>query len=84
MAPVHRDVNDYVLGCDGFQEAKPIPKYKITLRFPMTSLFDTYSIDFAGTLPRTPFGKRYILIAVDHQFAGQSQRTPSPRQQKKC
>ena len=63
---VHRDVNDYVRGCDGCQKATPIPKYKTTLQFPMTSLFDTYSIDFAGPLPRTPSGKRYILIAVEH------------------
>ena len=59
-------MNDYVRGCDSCQKSTPIPKYKTTLRFPMTSLFDTYSIDFARPLPRTPSGKRYILIAVKH------------------
>ena len=63
---VHRDVNGYVRGCEGCQRASPIPKYKTTLRFPMTSLFDTYSVDFAGPLPRTPTGEKYILVAVEH------------------
>lgn len=30
----------------------------------MTSLFDKYYVDFAGTLPRATTGKKYILVAV--------------------
>ena len=32
----------------------------------MKSLFDTYSVDFVGPLPRTPTGKMYIVVAAEH------------------
>ena len=63
---VHQDVNGYVRGCDGCQKARQIPGYKNTLRFPMTSLFHTYSVDFAGLLPRTPTGNKCVLVAIEH------------------
>ena len=33
---------------------------------PISGLWDTVSIDFAGHLPRTPRGNRYILVPVEH------------------
>lgn len=33
---------------------------------PITGLFDTNSVDFAGSLPVTKNGKVYILVAVEH------------------
>ena len=33
---------------------------------PVSQLFETFSIDFFGPLPKTKNGKRYILIAVEH------------------
>ena len=63
---VYADVRDYVKSCHGCQKACPIPKYKTTLRLPISSLFDTFSIDFAGPFPATSSGNRFVLVAVEH------------------
>ena len=33
---------------------------------PLTGLFDSFSIDFAGPLVAGPGGERYLLVAVEH------------------
>ena len=33
---------------------------------PLTSLFDVFSIDFAGPLPTTPCGNKHLLVCVEH------------------
>ena len=63
---VLKDLADYVRGCDGCQKATTLPKYKTTLHFPITSLFGTFSVDFAWPLPRSDSAKRYVLVAVEH------------------
>ena len=63
---VYTGVRDYVKSCDGCQKARPIPKYKTTLRHPISSLFDVFSIDFAGPFPATSSGNRFVLVAVEH------------------
>lgn len=63
---VYRDIYDYVRGCQGCQKASSIPRYTHTAIIPLSSLFETFSIDFAGPLPKTKNGKQYILIAVEH------------------
>ena len=65
-ATVHPDISDYVRSCRGCQLATPIPKYRTTLHLPITSLFDVFSIDFAGPLPRSANGNRYVLAADEH------------------
>lgn len=62
----HTDIHRYVRGCDGCQRASPLPKYRTTLPFPLTNLFDTFSVDFAGPLPKSTFAKRYVLVGVEH------------------
>lgn len=32
----------------------------------VSEIFNTYSMDFAGPVPNTRNGKRFILIAVEH------------------
>ena len=59
-------MTDYVKSCDGCEKARPIPKYKNTLRLPISSLFDVFSIDFAGPFPATSSGNRFVRVAVEH------------------
>ena len=56
---------------------KPLPPYRTTLHIPLTNLFDTFSIDFAGPLPRTIRGNSYILVAVEH-LSGWPVAIPTP------
>ena len=63
---VHRDIHLYVRSCHDCQVMKPIPAYHSTLHIPLTHLFDVFSIDFAGPLPKTKNGNQYVLIAVEH------------------
>ena len=53
---VYKDVRDYVKSCDGCQKVRPIPKYKTTLRLPISSLFSGISIAFAVPFPATSCG----------------------------
>ena len=63
---VYRDVRDYVKSSEGCQKARPIPKYRNTLRLPISSLFSVFSIEFAGPFPATSSGNRTMLAAVKH------------------
>ena len=63
---VHRDIHLYVRSCHDCQVMKPIPAYHSTLHIPLTHLFDVFSIDFAGPLPKTKNGNQYVLIEVEH------------------
>lgn len=56
------------MSCDGCRRPKPIQKFRTTLHFSASLLFDTLSIDSAepSPFPRTKFGNRYIFIAVEH------------------
>lgn len=60
------DVLKFVRSCVGCQKLKPIPKYRTTLRIPLTGLFDTFSMDFAGSLHLCENEEKYLLIAVEH------------------
>ena len=59
-------ISHHVRSCDGCQRAAAVPRYRTTLRAPLTGLFDTFSLDFAGPLIPGPGGERYLLIAVEH------------------
>lgn len=63
---VYRDILDYVRGCDGCQHAQRLPTYHKNLRAPVTGLFETFSIDFAGPPIASRGGKRFVIIAVEH------------------
>ena len=63
---MYKEVHDYVKTCEDCQKMTRIPRYYSGLRTPMTSLFDVFSIDFAGPLPTTPRGNKHLLICVEH------------------
>ena len=63
---VYLDIYDYVKSCDGCQRSAAVPHYKTDLHLPITTLFDVFSIDFAGPFPRTSYGNRVALEAVEH------------------
>ena len=44
----------------------PLPTYRSALRTPLTILFDLFSIDFAGPLPTSRAGNKYMLVCVEH------------------
>lgn len=43
-----------------------LPKYRTGLRAPITTLFDVFSIDFAGPFIVTKNDYKYLLICVEH------------------
>ena len=63
---IYKDVTEYVKSCDGCQKARQIPKYKTTLRLPVSSLFDVFSTDFAGPSSAISSGNRFVLVTVEH------------------
>ena len=48
------------------QKTKPTNRKEITDIIPISGLFNTWSIDFAGPLPNTRKGNRYFIIGVEH------------------
>ena len=56
------DVHTYVRSCHERQLFSPLPPYRTTVSLPLTDLFGTFSIDFAGPLPESPTGNKYILV----------------------
>lgn len=60
------DVSEYVRSCIWWQLSQTITPYQATLRLPITNLFETYSINFAGPLTPIKSGMEYILVAVKH------------------
>lgn len=63
---VGKEVFRYVKTCDACQRMAKLPPYHTALTRPITSLFEVYSIDFSGKLPRTARGFQYLLICVEH------------------
>lgn len=61
-----KEINNYVKSCDSCQRHKPIPKYRTTLHLPISTLFDTISIDFAGPFPSAATGNKFVLVTVEN------------------
>lgn len=45
---------------------EPLTSYKTNLRTPVSSMFDVFSIDFAGRLPVSVEGNKFLLVCVKH------------------
>ena len=60
------DLYDYVKSCEGCQFASSIPKYRTDLSLPITSLFDSFSIDFVGPFPASKDRSLFVLVAIEH------------------
>lgn len=67
---------DYVKSCKPCQGNRPFPSYESEGRLPLTNLFDSFSVDFAGPLPTTTTGNRFLPSGVEH-LTGWSIVTPS-------
>ncbi len=63
---MRNDVAAHVRTCDECQKTKPYARYKSAQHQPVSGIFDTWSLDFAGPLPRTARGNRYLLVGVEH------------------
>lgn len=50
---MYREPDENVKTCEECHEFSLLPKYKTSLRTPVSSLFDVFSIDFAGPLLTT-------------------------------
>ncbi len=59
-------VATHVRTCDECQNTKQYARYKSAQHQPVSGIFDTWSLDFAGPLPRTARGNRYLLVGVEH------------------
>lgn len=59
-------VEQYVETCTSCQKMNPLLKYLPSLSYPIRGLFDVFSIDFTGPLPKPfPRGPTYLLICVE-------------------
>lgn len=60
------DVAHYVKTCHACQRMQTPERYRSNMFIPQSSLFDVYSIDFAGPFPETECGNRFLLVCVEH------------------
>ena len=63
---VGKDVFRYVKTCDTCQRMSKLPPYPTKLTKPITSLFEVFSIDFAGPFPETQRSYKHLLVCVEH------------------
>ena len=65
---MYKDVRQYVKTCLNCQRRRPLKQtiYRPPAQAPVSGLWNTISIDFAGPLPKTIRQNRYILIAIEH------------------
>ncbi len=61
-----KEVYAYVKSFKGCQFSQVIPSYRTTLGVRIRGLFDVLSMDFAGPLPTTKKGAKFLLVAVEH------------------
>lgn len=63
---VGKETFQYVKTCDTCQRMAKLPSYHTWMTRPITSLFEVFSIDFAGPLPQTRLRNRFLLACVEH------------------
>lgn len=63
---VRPEVDAFVRSCDVCQKTNPPPGKHPYSVIPISGLFHTWSVDFAGPLPETTRRYVYIIIAVEH------------------
>ncbi len=60
-----QEVAIFMKSCDTFKKTKPANRKESADKLPITGLFHTWCIDFAGPLPRTNMGNQYLIVAVE-------------------
>ena len=63
---VRPDVAQFVRSCDTCQKTNPPEQHRPYGKLPVSGLFHTWSIDFAGPLPITKSRSKYLLIGIEH------------------
>ena len=56
----------YVNSRTSCQLTSAVERNRTDFRQPVSVLFDTFSVDFAGPLPITDRGNSYVMVAVEH------------------
>ncbi len=62
---MRQEVASFVKSCDTCQKTTPANQKESAKKIPISELFDTWCIDFAGTLPRRNVGIQYLIVAVE-------------------
>lgn len=60
------DIYNHVKPCNECQKAKFVPKFRTSLMLPSSALFGPFAIGFAGSLPLTKNGNKYVPVAVEN------------------
>lgn len=66
---MHADNQNCMKSCEWCQKKGHLPPFCSTSNVPLKNIFETYSIDFAGPVPISSTGKKYLLIAFEN-FTG--------------
>ncbi len=61
------EVMEFVKTCDVYQKTKPANRKGILGQIPISGIFNTWSLDYAGSLPTTKNGNKYIINGVEHK-----------------
>ncbi len=62
---MRQEVASFVKSFDTCQKTKSANSKELPGKIPISGLFHTCCIDFAGTLPRTNAGNQYLIVAVE-------------------
>ena len=63
---MRQEVASFVKSCDTCQKTKPANRKEFSGRIPISGLFQTWCVDFAGPLPRTNVGNQHLIVPVKH------------------
>ena len=59
-------ISNFVRSCDICRKTKLDNREEFQSRIPISGLFSTWPVDFAGSLPRTESGNQYLLVGIEH------------------
>ena len=63
---IRPEISSFVRSNDVCQKTKPYDREEFQIRIPISGLFNTWSADFAGPLPRTESGNQYLLVVIEN------------------
>ena len=63
---IRSEVSNFVRSCDVSQRTKLDNREEFRGGIPVSGLFNTWSVDFPGPLPKTIDGNQYLLIGTEH------------------
>ena len=65
---IRSEVSNFVRSCDVCQKTKLHNWKEFQRRIPVSGLFSTWSVDFAGPFPKTKDGNQYLLVGIEHTY----------------